>query len=135
MAIYTAKLTIPPNTPRDSPVSVSVSLKKAVLTRIFIRIPPGHEALAGLCVKYGRLQLWPAEPGTGLSGDDETLAWDEYFELTPDPTTLTLEGYNEDDKYEHSFLVRFTTLPKPIALWQIALAKFVQMFSRLIGLR
>jgi len=135
MAIYTAKLTIPANTPRDSPVSVSVSLEKAVLTRIFIRIPPGHEALAGLRVKYGRLQLWPEESDTWLSGDDETLAWDEYFELPHDPTTLTLEGYNEDDKYEHSFLVRFTTLPKPIALWQIALAKFVQMFSRLIGLR
>jgi len=135
MAIYTAKLTIPANTPRDSPVSVSVSLEKAVLVRISIRIPPGHEALAGLRIKYGRLQLWPEEPDTWLSGDDEAITWDEYFVLPDDPTRLILEGYNEDDTYEHSFLVRFMTLPKAIAYPWMAVNRFVRMLSKLIGLR
>jgi len=135
MAIYTAKLTIPANTPRDSPVSASVSLEKAVLVRISIRIPAGHHALAGLRISYGDLQLWPEEAGTWISGDDEALEWNEYFELPHDPTHLTLEGYNEDDTYEHSFYVRMMTLPKAIAYPWLAVARFIKLFSRLVGLR
>jgi len=134
MAIYTAKLTVPAGTPRDSPVSVSVDLAKAVLTRILVRIPPGHCAVTGLRILYGRLQLWPEERGTWLSGDDETLTWDEYFELPHDPTRLTIEGYNESTEYEHSFLIRFATLPKRIALWQLALSRFVEAFRKLTGI-
>jgi len=133
VALYTAKLTIPANTPRDSPVSTSVKLKRAVLVRISIRIPPGHFALTGLRIKYGRLQLWPEEPDTWLTGDDEAIMWDEYFELPHDPTRLTLEGYNEDVTYEHSFYVRFMTLPKIVAAWMIAVSRLVNLLSRLIG--
>jgi len=134
MAIYTIKLTIPANTPRDAPVSTSVELARAVLTRISLRIPPGHCAVTGLRIKYGRLQLWPEEPDTWLTGDDETLMWDEYFELPHDPTRLTIEAYNESAEYEHTFLIRLITLPKAIALWQVALVKFAEAFRRLVGL-
>jgi len=134
MAIYTIKLTIPANTSKDAPVSTSVKLARAVLTRISLRIPPGHCAVTGLRIKYGRLQLWPEEPGTWLTGDDETLAWDEYFELPHDPTRLTIEAYNESAEYEHTFLIRLITLPKAIALWQVALVKFAEAFRRLVGL-
>jgi len=133
MAIYTIKLTVPANTPVDKPKRTTVDLAKAVLTRISIRIPPGHFALTGLRILYGRLQLWPEESGTWLTGDDEAITWNEYFELPDDPTRLTLEGYNEDDTYEHSFYVRLMTLPKAIAYPWLAVARFVKLFSRLIG--
>jgi len=133
MAIYTAKLTIPANTPRDSPVSVSVKLTKAVLVRISIRIPRGHCALTGLRIKYGRLQLWPEESGTWLTGEGETIVWNEYFELPDDPTRLMLEGYNEDDTFEHSFYIRFMTLPKVVAAWMLAVSRLVNLLQRLIG--
>jgi len=135
MAIYTIKLTIPANTSKDAPVSTSVKLARAVLTRISIRIPAGHHAFAGLRILYGHLQLWPEETDTWISGDDEALEWNEYFELPDDPTRLTLEGYNEDDTYEHSFYVRMMTLPKAIAYPWLAVSKFVKLFSRLVGLK
>jgi len=134
MAIYTVKLTIPPNTAKDSPVSTTVELAKAVLTRMSVRIPPGHCAVTGLRILYGRLQLWPEEKGTWLSGDDETLTWDEYFELPHDPTRLIIEAYNESERYDHTFLIRLTTTPKHIALWQVAIVKFTETFRRLVGL-
>jgi len=135
MAIYTAKLTIPANTPRDRPVSVSIELTRAVLTRLSIRIPAGHCALTGLRISYADMCLWQEESGTWISGDDEVLEWNEYFELPDDPTRLTLEGYNEDDTYEHSFYVRMMTLPKAIAYPWLVVSKFVKLFSRLVGLR
>jgi len=133
MAIYTIKLTVPANTPVDKPKRTTVDLAKAVLTRISIRIPPGHFALTGLRILYGRLQLWPEESGTWFSGDDEVIEWTEYFELPHDPTRLTLEAYNEDEAYDHSFLIRIATLPKAIAAPWLAIAKFVETFRRLIG--
>jgi len=135
VAIYTIKLTIPANTSKDAPVSTSVELARAVLVRFSLRIPPGHCALTGLRIKYGRMQLWPEEPDTWISGDDEALEWNEYFELPDDPTRLTLEGYNEDVAYEHSFYVRMMTLPKAIAYPWLAVSKFVKLLSRLVGLR
>jgi len=84
---------------------------------------------------YGETQLFPEERGQWVSGDDETVEWQEYFELPDDPTRLRLEGYNEDDMYEHSFYVRFAALPKRIAAPWLGVARFVELFSRLIGLR
>jgi len=135
MAVYVIKLTVPPNVPPEKPKRTTVELKKAVLTRVSLRIPPGHHALAGLRILYGRLQLWPEEKGTWLSGDDETLVWDEYFDLPHDPTRLTLEGCNEDDTYEHSFYLRIMTLPRAIAYPWLAVARFVKAFEKLVGMR
>jgi len=135
VAIYTIKLTIPPNTPPESPERTTVKLRKAILTHMSIRIPPGHHALAGIRVLYGITQLWPEETGTWLTGDDEVLEWEEYFELPTDPTTLVLEGYNEDDTYEHSFYIRLMTLPKAIAAPWLGIVRFVQMFEKLVGMR
>jgi len=135
MAIYTAKLTIPANTPRDSPVSVTVELERAVITRIIIRIPSGHLVLTGMRICYGDMQLWPEESGTWITGENEVIDWTEYFELPDDPTRLRLEGYNEDDTYDHAFLIRICTLPRAIAAPWLAVSKFVQIFSRLLGLR
>jgi len=133
MAVYTIEITVPPKTPPKSPTRTSIELKKAVLTRMSVRIPPGHCAVTGLRILYGRLQLWPEEKGTWLSGDDETLVWDEYFDLPHDPTRLVIEAYNESERYDHTFLLRFSTTPKHIALWQVALVKFVDAFRRITG--
>jgi len=135
MPIYTAVLTIPANTPKDDPRKTQVELKRAVLTEISIRIPAGHHALTGIRILYGDLQLFPEEVGTWLQGDDEVIDWQEYFELPDDPTRLRIEGYNEDDTYEHSFYLRFATLPKRVAAPWLAIARFVKLFSRLVGLR
>jgi len=47
---------------------------------------------------------------------------------------LTIEGYNEDDTYEHSFYLRFATLPKQVAAPWLVISRFVNLFSRLVGL-
>jgi len=135
MAVYVIKLTVPPNVPPEKPKRTTIQLKKAILTRISIKIPPGHHALAGLRILYGHIQIWPEEKGTWLSGDDETMQWDEYFELPTYPTKLTLEAYNEDDTYEHSFVIRLMTLPKAIAAPWLGVARFVQTFEKLVGMR
>jgi len=135
MVVYVVKITIPKNTPKTSPKEVTVELEKAVITRLFIQIPPGHHALTGLRIMYGNLQLWPKEFDTWFTGDDIVLNFDEYFELPDDPTKLRIEGYNEDDTYDHSFIIHIATLPRYIAGWMIALTRFVRLFRRLIGLR
>ncbi|GAI16227.1 unnamed protein product, partial [marine sediment metagenome] len=50
---------------------------------------------------------------------DETIKWDEYHELFHMPALFTLLGYNEDDTFPHTPIIRFEIL-HPIA----AMAKY-----------
>jgi len=133
LTVYTVTLTVPKNTPKEKPIEAAVSLEKAVVTRLFIQIPAGHHLLTGLRILYGDLQLWPRWSGTWFRGDNIVLDFEEFFELPDDPTTLRIQAYNEDDTFSHSFVVHISTLPKRIAGWMVALARFVGLLRRLIG--
>jgi len=84
---------------------------------------------------YGETQLFPEKRDTWLTGDNETIEWQEYFKLPDNPTRLRLEGYNESTRYSHTFIIRLVTLPEWIALWQALLARFIKLFARLLGVR
>jgi len=110
-------------------------MEKGVLTKVQVLVPAGHMALAGLRILYGIRQIAPARPGSWLRGDDERVEWDELFELPEVKTKLVLEAYNDDVVYPHTFFVRFVIQPRAVALWQEKLAKFIEFFSRLVGLK
>ena len=102
MPLVCQDITIPPNTPQDSPVRVQVPVPAGVIRKVWVLIPYGHKALAHLVIKHGETQI---VPWTGdIHGDGEQLVFDETYELKTDDT-LTLEGWNEDTIYPHRFIV------------------------------
>jgi len=138
MPTYVATITVPPTTPADKPVVEEISMRKGLLHRISIQIPPGHHALAGLRLCYGEMQLFPTEPGTWLRGDDVNLEFEERWMLPEDPTTIRIEGMNQDDTYEHSFIVRLCVLPpEEVSLRQMTVLfaeRMMKGIRRLFGL-
>ena len=75
-----------------------------------IRFPPGPSGLLNVSIFYGIHQIFPYDEGTWFHGDDETIAWDEFWELPESPCTITIHTENQDDTYEHSVYVRIATL-------------------------
>ena len=112
MPLICADITIPPNTPQTSPTRVLVKVPAGVIRKVWVIIPWGHRALAHLVIRHGETQIIPHYGD--IHGDGEQLVFDEIYEL-PTEDNLVLEGWNEDAKYEHRFIVRLLVLPKPYA--------------------
>jgi hypothetical protein len=126
-----ADINIPPNTPQDSPVRVSVSVPAGVIRKVWVLIPYGHKALAHLIIRHGETQIIPHVGD--IHGDGEQLVFDEVYELKTDDT-LTLEGWNEDTTYSHRFIVRLLILPKAIAYPELALFSAFKSMLEAMGL-
>jgi hypothetical protein len=112
MPLICADIVIPPNTPRENPVRVAVKVPAGVIRKVWVLIPYGHKALAHLIIRHGETQIIPYYGD--IHGDGEQLVFDEVYELASEDY-LALEGWNEDTKYEHRFIVRLLILPKPYA--------------------
>jgi len=135
MASYTVELEIPPKTPETNPIEKKLTLEGAILNRIHIFIPPGHQALARLALFYGIEQLFPKEAGTWLRGDDESFPVRLNWLLPELKTTVTFKGWNEDDTYPHTFYMRLevTERVEEARPWQVII-DFVAILKRLMGL-
>lgn len=116
---YSFGLLIPANTPEAAPAELEVNLTWGVITKVEVRFPPGNAGLARVRILEHRHQLWPTNRDEWFYGDDETITWDEYHELFEMPALFTLLGYNDDDTFPHTPIIRFEIL-HPLA----AMAKY-----------
>ena len=116
---YSFNLAIPANTLKTTPVERDVNLTWGVITRMEVRFPPRCVGLAKVKILEHRHQLWPTNLDAWFYGTDETIKWDEYHELFEMPAIFTLLGYNEDDTFPHTPIIRFEIL-HPLA----AMAKY-----------
>jgi len=132
--LYVKTITVPANTPKDQAVKVEVTIEERVLFFIQVRFFPGPMNLLKVAVFYGELQIWPHRDFEWAQGDDEVV-WDmPLLEFKRAPYTLTIRGYNEDDTYDHSAIIRIIALERIYIRWIHILARFTRLFSRLIGL-
>jgi len=106
MSIYSREIT----TPAASEQQTEVEVEGDYISYVNIRFPPGPSGLLGVAIFYGIHQIFPHDEGTWFAGDDETIAWQEYWLLPESPCTITIHTQNNDDTYEHSVQVRIATL-------------------------
>jgi len=112
---FEQKITIPANTDDGSPTSQAIVLQKGFVAKVWIRFPQGPVGLAGVAIfnGAGTTQIWP---GTGwFTGDNEVIEFntERDVDLVGADYKLTLKGYNDDDSYEHSALVRIWVVALP----------------------
>jgi len=122
---------IPPRTPREAPIRERVRAPAGVIRKVWVLIPHGHRALAHLVVKHGETQVIPYEGD--VHGDGEQLVFDEVYELRTDDE-LVLEGWNEDEVYEHRFIVRLLILPRPLAYPELAMFVTLKRALEVMGI-
>lgn len=103
------RLTIPPNTTEQKPLSMSYDIGREKINKMIVRIPDGHKYLAHFQV-LSKGQLIIPEFGSGeryLVGNDNIVEIDppSPIILAGPPFEITLRGWNEDDTYQHAFLL------------------------------
>ena len=131
--IYTFVITVPAKTSLDAPLTQRITVKGEILTQVSLLIPPGHMALAGLQIYYGDKQLIPANEGSWLMGDGESISWPEYIELPEPETTLIVKAYNDDEVYSHTFYLRIITTYRKYMMPSETMSRVYKLFEWLLS--
>jgi len=112
---YEQKITVAANTAEGSASSQDITLEKGFVSHVWIRFPQGSAGLLHIGIFAGDTKLWPGAAGQWFTGDNEIIEFDTEYDVPKVDTTykLTLEGWNEDDSYEHAALVRIWVVKLP----------------------
>ncbi len=113
--LFPVKVTVPANTLKTAAQETKVSLPRGVLSRIEFRFPPGPQFLLHLQLLYGSTVFSPFGADYDVAGDDEGVEDHPSLELPSDPTEVTVRGWNDDDSYPHSAIVRIEVVPEDVA--------------------
>lgn len=96
--------TIPAGTAKDSPHTADLDIDNRVLESIDLQVPPGPAGLMGFRVSNNGVPWIPREAGQWLIWDDAMVTW--RLDGQPDASGWEVVGYNSDDFYDHTVVVR-----------------------------
>lgn len=108
---YEYRLTIPANTLATSPTEEEVELEHGRIVGVEVQFPRGCVGLVRVRIRRELHQLWPSNPDGDILAEEARIGWQEDYELTEEPYTVTLQGSNEDDTFPHTIRFRFNLLP------------------------
>lgn len=76
------------------------------ITHVDIQFPSGVNALAHIAIAGGLHQAFPTNPDGNFASGNETISWDEDFDLLTGPLSLDAYTWNDDTTYDHTITVR-----------------------------
>ena len=112
---YEQKITVAANVAEGSPTTQAITLEKGFVSHVWIRFPQGPAGLFHVGIYNEATKLWPGAAGQWFTGDNEVIEFDTEYDVPQITGTykLTIAGWNEDDSYEHSALVRIWVVKLP----------------------
>jgi hypothetical protein len=112
---FEAMITVPANTAEASPASQDIALCKGFVARVWIRFPAGSVGLLHVAIYDQSTKIFPGASNQWFSGDNEIIEFETEYDvpLVAGNYKLTIKGYNEDDSYPHSALVRIFVVRLP----------------------
>ena len=115
---FEQKIDIPANTAEGSPTTQDITLVKGFVSHVWIRFPQGPVGLAGVQIWDSSdipKQLWPGATSTWFTGDNEVIEFNTEYDvpLIDSEYKLQIKGYNSDDSYSHSVLIRIWVVVLP----------------------
>lgn len=102
------------DTTKADPAVRELQLRRGVIDRVEVGFPPGCVALLHVAIYRGGALLWPENTDDGFSWDDYTLAFNPFYRLDNEPTTLQVRTWNEDDTYSHEAVIRINVAPTEV---------------------
>lgn len=121
-------ITVSAGTTATAPKTQILKISKGVITKIDVKFPAGCHGLVKVRLFKSEFQLVPLSKGEWVTGDDETVPTEGYYELETSPAELKFVGCSPGTSYDHVVTVRVTVLPKQIA----SMLPVVDLLTRLL---
>ena len=129
---YAWDITVETKHVKTDPKTKILKLCKGVITRADIKFAAGCHGLVKVRLYRHEFQLIPLSGDEWITGDNETVPTEEYYELFEDPAQLKFVGWGDGCSYPHTVTVRVTVLPKAVATF-MPLVEVMSKFLRRIG--
>ena len=108
---YVFVLPIPATTAITSPVTRSLRIPKGDITEVRVIFPVGCADLAHVRIFALDKQIYPSNLGSYYQGDGVFFLIRDRYPLSEFVQEVKVEGYNEDDTYQHTVTVGITVIP------------------------
>jgi len=126
-------INIPRLTAEASPVIKTLEIGVGVITHVGVKFPAGCHGLAKVRILHREFQLVPLSRGEWITGDDEAVPTESYYEILQAPALLKLVAVNDDDTYPHKLTVRISVLPKAVVSLMPFLTFIEKLTRRIFG--
>ena len=100
------------STTERNAISKTFKVWKGVIHSIDIFIPSGHKGLAKLQIFHGGHIIMPVNDDEFISGNGSWVRGKFFIDLQNDINDIFLKAWNDDDTYDHEFIVHIGVLPK-----------------------
>lgn len=127
-------ITVAAGTAEASPLTQTLKLSKGTITRIDVKFPAGCHGQVKVRLLRSESQLVPLSGGEWVTGDDETVPTEPYYELNETPAELKLQACSPLASYSHTVTVRVAVTPAEVASPGRILGALVDAMRRLLGL-
>ena len=114
--LYVAEILFINGKDSDNQTRTNLKCAKGVIHKVEIVFPQGCANLVNVQLYLNEHPILPSTQGQKLKGNDETIIIPEFIELENSNNIITIRGWNEDDIYDHTVLVRIYVLPKTILM-------------------
>lgn len=131
--IWAWDITIDANTTEASPKSQILKISAGVITKLDFKYPAGCHGMVKVRIRHGESQLIPLSLDEWITGDDETVPFPEYFELSTPPYQLKFIGCSPGTSWPHTVTVRLSVLPSSIAAPYMIFKGLVDTIKRVLG--
>lgn len=125
---YVWDITIPADTSEDNAKTQNLPISIGVITRISIKFARGCHGMVGVRLNRFLFQLVPLSAGEWVTGDNEAVDFQEYFEIKEVPPVLVFKGCSPGTSYAHTVTVRISLLPKRVA----SMIPIIELLTRLL---
>lgn len=121
--IFSFDLTLSKSTIYTPVSQFEMKLCAGVIHKIDIVFPSGCMGLVSVGIFNALNKVWPTNSDKYFAANDEIITFREHHIFDVEPYTLYLQGWNDDDTFDHTITVRFGVLPKSvIAPWLMSYA-------------
>lgn len=130
--LYTKHITYPSGQTANTATTTRFKVNRGIIFRVWVQFPAGSIGLTKVKISLEGHPICPVHKHEYLTANDYTFEIPLMHPIRAEPQQLVIEGWNEDDTYDHKILFVFLILPKKYVLPVGALEGVMASLSNLI---
>jgi len=114
--LYSKHITFLAGKTEETLTRLTFKINQGIIYRAWLVFPSGCSGLVKIRVYHEEHPIIPENKTDYVKGNDYVFEIPIYLEVEDEPYTVTFEGWNEDETYNHTITLMLLVLPKSFVL-------------------